>query len=291
MGKYNVDIYVSDNCSSDDTESVVNALAENYPFIHYSRNPENLGYDRNVASVLSMCNNKYVWLMGDDDTLTKGIEDILHILQDEQPDILYLDDSGTSYHKPKQLYTDAQTILEELAFNLTWLSSWIYSREKILTGAKYDKYFGTGFVHVGIALDEFFEHGGTMCYLAEGHVVPMFAVVYHESSGRYFESWYVGMLELILRLPRMDYYKKAAWLRSLGYTAKNVLINAVKARSFGYFSKNDIDRWIWYSEPFGVHVPRAALRIIASIPVGLLKSFHGIYRKRQNKELQKQQLL
>jgi len=74
-----VDILISDNASTDDTEAAVQAFGTKYPVrITYSRNTENIGYDRNVDRLFKKASGNYVWLLGDDDTLKDGA--ILHIL-------------------------------------------------------------------------------------------------------------------------------------------------------------------------------------------------------------------
>jgi glycosyltransferase involved in cell wall biosynthesis len=64
----NFEICISDNNSSDDTESVVLNAQENLR-IKYHKNSSNLGFARNFLNVVSMAEGEFVWLIGDDDLL------------------------------------------------------------------------------------------------------------------------------------------------------------------------------------------------------------------------------
>ncbi len=66
-----VEICVSDNCSSDDTQKIVKKWKEKILLI-YGRNEMNLGYDQNVLAAAMLANGTYIWYMSDDDITTKG---------------------------------------------------------------------------------------------------------------------------------------------------------------------------------------------------------------------------
>ncbi|MDI6731884.1 MAG: glycosyltransferase, partial [Candidatus Margulisbacteria bacterium] len=50
--KYDVNIYISDNASTDETEQVVISLMGKYPNIYYSRNDKDMGHEYNFMKVL-----------------------------------------------------------------------------------------------------------------------------------------------------------------------------------------------------------------------------------------------
>ena len=64
----NIQICVSDNCSTDDTEKIVR-LAQREINIQYQKNKENIGMSRNFLNVVNMACGDFVWLIGDDDLL------------------------------------------------------------------------------------------------------------------------------------------------------------------------------------------------------------------------------
>ncbi len=60
-------LFISDNCSTDQTESICLAYAENDSRISYTRQTENIGADRNFAFVLDQAKSEYfLWAAADD---------------------------------------------------------------------------------------------------------------------------------------------------------------------------------------------------------------------------------
>ena len=66
-----VEICISDNCSTDGTPGVLENWKEKLPLVLH-RNSENMGYDRNLLSAIQIANGKYMWIMGDDDRVING---------------------------------------------------------------------------------------------------------------------------------------------------------------------------------------------------------------------------
>ena len=64
----NIDMYISDNASTDSTYDIVCKYQEIGLPIHYSCNEKNLGFKANFIKVLDMPReSQYCWLMGEDD--------------------------------------------------------------------------------------------------------------------------------------------------------------------------------------------------------------------------------
>jgi glycosyltransferase involved in cell wall biosynthesis len=76
--KYGFTIYISDNCSEDNTEYIVNHSQQSYSNIVYIKNKSNIGPYLNILNVIEMAKSQYIWLMGDDDAiLPNSIEKVL----------------------------------------------------------------------------------------------------------------------------------------------------------------------------------------------------------------------
>ena len=69
------DIIISDNCSSDNTEKIVQmwkSLLSPQISLTYYRNEENIGGMANIALCLLKASGEFVWSLGDDDSVQKG---------------------------------------------------------------------------------------------------------------------------------------------------------------------------------------------------------------------------
>ena len=83
-----VSVYVSDNASTDNTQSVVAQFQQEYPdVLEYKRQIENVGMFNNFRDAAKNANAKYIALIGDDDyALPAYIPTILKILR-ENPNV------------------------------------------------------------------------------------------------------------------------------------------------------------------------------------------------------------
>ncbi len=66
---FDVSIIISDNCSSDDTQTYCLELVNNYPFIAYYRNEKNVN-ELNFYIAAQRAKSEYVWLFSDDDIMS-----------------------------------------------------------------------------------------------------------------------------------------------------------------------------------------------------------------------------
>lgn len=70
----NLEIIISDNCSTDDTEDICTGLAQRHPeVVKYFRQPVNRGVTANYSFVLEKATGDYFLWIADDDTLAHGI--------------------------------------------------------------------------------------------------------------------------------------------------------------------------------------------------------------------------
>ena len=87
----NMEIVISDDCSTDDTELRIKALQATYRYpLVYKRNEINLGYDYNYRQSIELATGEYCFILGNDDTLNEpqAIQQLVDFLQRHgHPDI------------------------------------------------------------------------------------------------------------------------------------------------------------------------------------------------------------
>lgn len=164
-----VDIVVSDNASSDDTGSIVEALiAEGAP-ISYYRNAINLGMDENADLSIQRSSGQFVLLLGDDDMLEPNSLDTILRCLTKHPDIgiIYMNFRIFDGHLEKEIdlrdlafdpieadgyFHDGLDVVEKTRKIFAAISGGVYRRE-LWQQAEPRRYWGTIFIHVGVTLD------------------------------------------------------------------------------------------------------------------------------------------
>ena len=83
-----VEVCISDNHSTDDTQKVVSNLQAGRVNIKYHQQPENLGFSQNLHSAILMAQGEYILLQGDDDLLKDGALKVIMAAIDTQKNII-----------------------------------------------------------------------------------------------------------------------------------------------------------------------------------------------------------
>jgi abequosyltransferase len=84
-----IEVVVSDNASSDNTQSLVLQYQQKFSQVKYFRNAENLGGDLNLANSVVKATGKYAWYLGDDDALVPGsLACVVKVLKQYQPAVV-----------------------------------------------------------------------------------------------------------------------------------------------------------------------------------------------------------
>lgn len=118
-----VNVYVSDNASTDDTEKLAREFRGNRLDVHYFRQSENVGFDRNLRFLYQKAESEYVWFMADDDLPLKGaIANIARTIETHDPDVLlfsFIQPPGSKnrqfdYSDPIHIVTDPVDAIEHV---------------------------------------------------------------------------------------------------------------------------------------------------------------------------------
>lgn len=159
-----IDVIVSDNASTDDTESIVRAMHDQWPELIVIRQARNVGADENFCSCVERVTGGYFWIIGDDDLPRKGVVAmVLELLTDRQPDLLYMQSEwvdviggpGPLVDRMQVESLDDKGFAEAVHVWLTFISGLIISHDallKALGGHSIRRYTGTYLVQLGWVL-------------------------------------------------------------------------------------------------------------------------------------------
>lgn len=98
-----IEVLVSDNASTDDTAAIIERHRAAGLVLTYSRNPTNIGMDRNFHACFTKASGKYVWIFSDDSVMLDGaVETLLRILREDDYGVVFLNhyDYDQDYLQP-----------------------------------------------------------------------------------------------------------------------------------------------------------------------------------------------
>ena len=153
--EHNIEIFVSDNGSTDATAEVVEKYRKIYPLIRYHRNETNLGADKNFQIALGYPETAYVWLLGDTYRIPEsGIDYLLNLLKSDGKsyDLVAFNVGDRVVDVPRQDYSDQNKLLSDLGWHLTCMSTLVYS-SGLLKSAEFKRYENTCLIQTGIIFE------------------------------------------------------------------------------------------------------------------------------------------
>ena len=109
-----IEVVVSDNCSTDDTQEVAGSFSGAFSNFVYSRNETNVGFDKNTYAVVSRATSTYCWYLGDDDVIQNGgLRHVVDTLKTDAYDVMTVEASptkGDSRDKTRESYAQQDEI-------------------------------------------------------------------------------------------------------------------------------------------------------------------------------------
>lgn len=121
-----IEIVISDNCSTDDTEAIVKSYTDKFPNIKYQRLKENIGADRNITSALLMGSGKYLKLQNDNfyiknDKLTKILNIIKNNMSTNAQLLFY---QNSQFHSNETIVCkNINELVSVASFLITWIGN------------------------------------------------------------------------------------------------------------------------------------------------------------------------
>jgi len=149
-------VHIQDNASTDDTEEVVSRWIARCSLFSYDRNVSDIGPDRNFECALKSVETQYVWLLGDSYTISReGFEAVISLLMgsiDSPLDALIINFNARVKNIEARFYNCSKSLLSDLGWHTTVLSSLIYNR-RVIQSADFKRYYDTNFIQTGILFE------------------------------------------------------------------------------------------------------------------------------------------
>ena len=212
-----VEICISDNCSTDGTQKVCLDWQKKLPLI-YSKTSENLGYDRNALNVIKMAYSKYLWFMGDDDLVVKdSVRKLVASIANVDLGVVYLNSFFRNQWVLNFDFKDFCIFRKEelkIPLNLSFGGGICLNRLVVLDiidnlieereGKLYKKNFGDfvfhDFIHTYLFLECLVKHGFV-------GIAPLIGMEYMSGLGvSYKKKFYLELLMLAYILEMKKYY-------------------------------------------------------------------------------------
>lgn len=152
-----IELLVSDNCSSDDTEFVVKEYIRKGMPIYYIRNHTNLGPDGNFAQCYRKAVGKYILVIGDDDYLIDGmLVNLLDYLSKGDYGLVHL----RTYYKSgesNEVFNNSELFLKNISYWITYITSNVVN-SKYIKSYDFEKYFSSYMTVVPLYLEAATSH-------------------------------------------------------------------------------------------------------------------------------------
>lgn len=244
-------IYITDNASTDSTGDTVAKRMAEYPFIYYHRHESNLGPDANFEFALKQPDTDYVWLLGDSYLIPEnGINYVLDRIREDSSryDMMLFNVDNAVVTVPAQDYSDCNNLLSDLFWLTTCMSCLVFSRHLILS-ANFERYRNTSFLHTGVIYE----------YISKGRFKilwePALSIVrWRDFNGvkklgwqsNVLDIWFQNRINLIFSLPpaysletklkvakEVHAYNRVSMMHLVGYRCSGAL-NSKSYKKFKY---------------------------------------------------------
>ena len=243
--KDELEILVSDNCSSDDTKIVIDTLQSQFQNqIIYYKQSENIGFEANFEFLINKSKGKYLYLMGDDDILAENFFDtILPLLRtpNDYTSIHWNRLTGNKLCSNNKLYDpiftgkmieelDATNFVKRVMDRPNFISSIVFKKEIIKKAWNHYKDEYEGYKFCGPLYWGIVQAGGLNIY----HYMPLIIQRVNSSTwAKLFPYYLIGsMSNIFLDLDVVVPGIYLRWQKKLKTQKTDVLYRVADYRSF-----------------------------------------------------------
>jgi len=154
-----IELMVSDNGSTDATESVVKRWLSQGLKINYIRNQSNIGPDDNFLQCFRKASGKYILILGDDDILLPGaLGAILSVLKSGEYGIVHINafsftrdyraECPKFRQKSIKIYTDSERFIKKIGVFSTFISMNITNKSLFPADLNIEDFRGTNLIQL-----------------------------------------------------------------------------------------------------------------------------------------------
>jgi glycosyltransferase involved in cell wall biosynthesis len=281
--KLNIEIYVSDNSSEDNTGAVVSRRISEYSLIKYSCNSNNLGADKNFQIALGLPVSDYIWLLGDtywieSVTIDFFIESFLN--KKNIPDAVIFNVNKRVIDIGSNDYFDKNKLLSELGWHMTCMSSLVYSRHLIMA-ANFDRYRKTNFIQTGIIFEYIENKDFFIRWVSEHSVFPLAVkgVVKNSWQDSTFEIWVDKWSNFIFSLPpSYEIGAKLKCIKDHGIKSGIFSLKSIVCLRVAGILKYSVYKKYSKLLPLAINYPVSIFMVISLTPIIILKYIIFVFR-------------
>jgi len=290
------EIFIQDNGSTDETPAIIFDFQRRYPqLVKHSRHETNVGYDRNILSLLKNSSGDFIKILADDDQFAAGglCQTVKTLKENPSIDVLISNfetydellksrvsslviNCGQSAH-----FSDGNLLLEKSGLRFGQVSSLVFRKNFILHD-KIERFIGCQYIHIaalfasGPMIKSYLEAGPTIKVragspnfeksTADKILVPIGAIRIFRSAKN--DGWDRSTINGIVRFHQKYVLRRAATAKADGLNFDSKLLR--------YLSKECWDYWaFWF-----LYTP------LLLLPSGIAKAIKSLKGANQRPALQ-----
>lgn len=153
-----IEIIISDNASSDDTQDIITKFKDLYPSLNIitNRNNNNLGFYGNLRKCRELSSGKYLWILSDDDYVCPDLISVIlnKIIEANEFAVIYLKNARlqSSFHSYN---LDRDQLLIQEGAKIGLISSVLFLNKKEFDKVLYQQYSNSAFLGFIFLLNSF----------------------------------------------------------------------------------------------------------------------------------------